>query len=43
METSSESTEEPTQKDQKSSRRFFIAAGKFAEFEFHEPILDDGQ
>jgi hypothetical protein len=42
-EISSESAEEPAQRNQKSFGPFFVAAGKIAEFESPEPILDDGQ
>jgi hypothetical protein len=32
-----------TQRNQRSSGLFFVAAGKIAGFESPEPILDDGQ
>jgi hypothetical protein len=43
METSSESVEEPPQRNQRSSGTFLIAEGKNAGFESPEPILDVGQ
>jgi hypothetical protein len=43
MKTSSESAEEAGQRNWKSSRPFFVTAGKIARFESPEPILDDGQ
>jgi hypothetical protein len=43
METSSESAEEPAQRNQRSSRPFFVAAGKFAGFESPESNFDSGE
>jgi hypothetical protein len=43
METSSESAEEQTPRNQRFSRLFFVTAGKIAGFESPESILDGGQ